>query len=291
MGAVSVMVSGSVNTNAAGTNFLVYTAGDGDGNTNTATRTVIVHDTTPPAILWSFTNLVLAANSNCAAAMPDVTGTNYILATDLSGLGNISQMPTNNFILPLGTNVVILAVADTFSNTAYSTNIIVVADETPPRISLQPQSQTNTAGTITSFSLAATACTPLAFQWYFNQTPLVAQTNSTLILSNVNPSAAGNYVVVASAEGGAVTSVVAVLTVCVPPEISGVTANPDGSYTLSLTGSPDDTYVLEAATNLLPPVNWVFLATNTLDTNGVWQFTDSQATNFTQQFYRLMLAP
>jgi hypothetical protein len=28
-----------------------------------------------------------------------------------------------------------------------------------------------------------------------------------------------------------------------------------------------------------------------LDANGVWQFTDSQAANFTQQFYRLMLAP
>src|ERR1035437_8354343 len=82
-GVEAVAVSGSVNTNTVGTNALIYTATDGNGNTITATRTVTVRDTTPPAILWSFTNLVLAAGTNCNAAMPDVTGTNFILATDL----------------------------------------------------------------------------------------------------------------------------------------------------------------------------------------------------------------
>ena len=117
-GAVPVTVSGTVNTNAVGTNTLTYTANDGNGNTNTATRTVIVRDTTPPTILWSFTNLVLAADTNCSAAMPDVTGTNFILATDLSGALTISQTPTNNSILPLGTNTVVITVADASGNTA-----------------------------------------------------------------------------------------------------------------------------------------------------------------------------
>ena len=88
-----VTVSGVVNTNAISTNTVTYTASDPGGNTNTATRTVIVRDTTPPAILWSFTNLVLAANSNCVALMPDVTGTNYIMAADLSGVAAIWQIP------------------------------------------------------------------------------------------------------------------------------------------------------------------------------------------------------
>ena len=118
-GVVPVIVSGRVNTDAVGTNTLTYTATDGNGNTNSATRTVIVRDTTPPAISWSFTNLVLAADTNCGALMPDVTGTNYILATDLSGALTISQDPTNNFILPLGTNVVVIAVADASGNTAF----------------------------------------------------------------------------------------------------------------------------------------------------------------------------
>ena len=49
-----------------------------------------------PVISWSFTNLVLTAGTNCAAAMPDVTGTNYIRASDFSGPVTISQSPTNS---------------------------------------------------------------------------------------------------------------------------------------------------------------------------------------------------
>ncbi|MGA2244161.1 MAG: protease pro-enzyme activation domain-containing protein, partial [Verrucomicrobiota bacterium] len=100
-GAVNATASGTVNTKAVGTNTIVYTATDGNGNTNTATRTVIVRDTTPPTILWSFTNLVQAADSNCVAVMPNVTGTNFIQATDLSGVASILQSPTNDAMLPL----------------------------------------------------------------------------------------------------------------------------------------------------------------------------------------------
>ena len=290
-GVVPVTVSGFVNTNVIGTNTLTYMASDGNGNTNTATRTVIVRDTTAPTILWSFTNLVLAADSNCTAAMPDVTGTNDLIATDLSGVAMISQSPANSSILPLGTNSVVIAVSDIYSNTAYSTNTIVVQDQTPPVILFQPQSRTNNAGTSAGFGVTATACTPMAFQWFFNQATLAGQTNSTFAVSNLNLSAAGNYSVTVSASGGSVTSAIAVLTVYVPPGISGVTANSDGSFTLNLTGSSGSTYVLQSATNLSAPVDWLSLATNTPGTNGAWQFTDVQATNFARQFYRLMLAP
>ena len=289
-GAVSVIASGSVNTNSVGTNTLTYKAGDGSGNTNTATRTVIVRDTTPPAISWSFTNLVVAANSNCGALMTNVTGTNFILATDLSLPLAITQSPTNNAVLPLGTNTVVIAVADAFGNTAYSTNTVIVQDQTPPVILSQPQSLTNLIGTTAVFSVAATACTPLAFQWYSNST-LTIFTNTTLTLSNLAVSAAGNYYVVASANGGASTSAVATLTVnLIPPAISTVAVNPDGSFNLNLAGSPGYTYILEATTNLFPPGAWLPIATNTLDTTGTLPFTDPSATNYQQQFYRLRLA-
>jgi len=476
MGVVPVSVAGSVNTNALGTNILTYTATDGNGNTNTAMRTVIVRDTTPPTILWSFTNLLLAANTNCSAAMPDVTGTNFILATDLSGALTISQVPTNTAILPLGTNVVVITVKDSSGNAAYSTNEIVVQDQTPPVFLSQPQSQTNLIGATATFSVAATACTPLAFQWYFNNAAFTAQTNSTLSLSNLNTSAAGGYNVVATASGGSSTSLVAVLTVnllastvalaasenpsgfrdnvnftaattptnaigliqfltngvafdtepvvagaavstnisslprgtnfvaavysgdaghlpatnslaqvvtnhpptatpafytntasltlIIPiadlathwsdvdsdavslaavsvstngitltntgtalvyfnsnnvadqftctitdgfggtnfqtvtiapapdttPLITGVVAG-NGSVTLSLGGAPGYAYILETTTNLILPAGWQPFTTNTPGTNGVWQFTDLQATNFPQRFYRLELAP
>jgi hypothetical protein len=75
--------------------------------------------------------------------------------------------------------------------------------------------------------------------------------------------------------GGSATGAVAALTVYVLPGISNVVANANGSFTLNLLGTPGETYILQSATNLLLPVDWLPLATNTLGTNGVWQFTDS----------------
>jgi hypothetical protein len=229
-GSVAVVISGSVNSNAVGTNTLSYTAGDGHGNTNSVTRTVLVRDTTPPAILGSFTNLVLAADTNCSATMPNVTGTNFIIATDLSGTLTFAQSPTNGATLPLGTNAVVITVKDASGNTAYSTNQIVVLDETPPQIVSGPQSQTNIVGSMANFSVAATACTPLAFQWFFNTAALAAQTNGTLAVSNLTSSASGNYFVVVSASGGSSTSAVATLTVELLPAALALTSseNPSG---------------------------------------------------------------
>ena len=477
-GAVPVIAGGTVNTNAIGTNLVIYTASDGS-NSATNTRTVIVRDTTPPAILRSFTNLTLTAGTGCSAAMPDVTGTNFILATDLSGALNISQNPANAAILPLGTNTVIITVADASGNRSFSTNQIIVQDETPPVIFLQPQSQTNTIGASVSFSVGAAACTTLTFQWFSNNVALYAETNSTLTLSNVTAGVAGNYFAVVTAAGGSTNSGVATLTVNlispvlvlassgnptgfmdnvnftaslaptnvtgtvqfltngtpfdIEPLVAGIAvstntapaelprgtnlitaiysgdannspatntlaqivtnhppiataayydrlagvslliavsdlatnwSDPDGDavslagigvsadgvtvtnnsgtlvyfdtnnvndqfvctisdgwggtnfqtvyveivltntipsiiglgnganggVTLSLSGAPGHTYVLEATSNLLSPGGWLPLFTNTLGTNGVWSFTDTQATNYPIQFYRLMLA-
>ena len=229
MGVVPVTVSGSVNTNVVGTNTLTYTATD-DGNTSMATRTVIVHDTTPPTILWSYTNLVLAAGTNCSTAMPNVTGTNFIIATDLSEPLTISQTPTNTTILPLGTNVVVITVNDLYDNAAYSTNTITVEDQTPPMIWSQPQNQTNCVGGTANFSVTAAACTPLSFQWFFNNAMLAAQTGGTLTLTNISPASAGNYSVVVTASGGSTTSAVATLTVNLFSTSLALnsSANPDG---------------------------------------------------------------
>ncbi len=139
-GGITVAVSGTVITNATGTNTLTYTASDISGNTATTNRTVIVRDTTPPIISWSFTNLIVTANSNCIALMPDVTGTNDIEATDLSGSVTITQSPTNNAVLQLGTNIVVLTVADASGNQSYSTNHAIVIDQTPPVFVSEPSS-------------------------------------------------------------------------------------------------------------------------------------------------------
>ena len=73
------------------------------------------------------------------------------------------------FYFAAGTNTVVITAADASGNAAFSTNTIVVQDETPPQILIQPQSPTNLVGTAANFSVAATACTPPSYPMVFQQ--------------------------------------------------------------------------------------------------------------------------
>ena len=87
----------------------------------------------------------------------------------------------------------------------------------PPIITVQPQSQTNTAGTTAVFSVTATSVSSRDYQWRFNGVNLAGATNTAYVISNVQAWHAGNYsVVITNAVGYAISSN-ALLTVMVPP--------------------------------------------------------------------------
>jgi hypothetical protein len=71
-----------------------------------------------------------------------------------------------------------------------------------------------------------------------------------------------------------------------PPQTLSGTLGVGPNLNLTLTGFPGGNYVLETATNLLPPIQWVPMLTNAADSNGVWQFTDTNLSN-AQLFYRV----
>src|SRR5262245_46422246 len=93
-----------------------------------------------------------------------------------------------------------------------------------PVIICQPQNQTNIVGTTATFSVCATGAPPISYQWrsYAN---LATFTNipwgidATLRLTNVQLTTR-RFGVVASNMEGAVTSVLAALTVLYPPVIT-----------------------------------------------------------------------
>ena len=65
-----------------------------------------------------------------------------------------------------------------------------------------------------TFSVNAGGTLPLTYQWYYNTNTLLSVgTNSTLTLTNVQPSDAGGYSVIVTNSYGSATSVVAQLTV------------------------------------------------------------------------------
>jgi len=91
---------------------------------------------------------------------------------------------------------------------------------TPPSISAQPVSQTVGVGDLVSFSVTASGTPPLAYQWRFNATNILAgATNSALSLSNIQQSQAGNYSVLVTNAGGPLTSSNALLTVTSAPPV------------------------------------------------------------------------
>ena len=70
------------------------------------------------------------------------------------------------------------------------------------------------------------------------------------------------------------------------PQFTSLASTANGGMSLSGVGGAGQAYVLMGTTNLAPP-GWLSLATNIADTNGLFQFTDSQATNYSTRFYRI----
>lgn len=143
---------------------------------------------------------------------------------------------------------------DFYGTTSSSGSGEVFALRFPPGIATQPLSQTNVAGTNSSFTVAATGSRTLQYQWREDGTNLVDGLNlsgtatPTLVISNTQPADAGNYDVIITNAYGSITSIVATLTVVVPPNI---TSNPQGltntlgttaSFSVSVTGDPPLTY-------------------------------------------------
>ena len=121
----------------------------------------------------------------------------------------------------------------------------------------------------------------------------LTNTGSALIYFNSNNVADQWVCTISDGSGGTNLQTVSIVPVLPPnpmPLITGLTTG-NGGITLSLAGAPGYTYILATTTNLTAPGAWQFIATNTMDTNGVWQFLDPQITNTPQRYYRLYLAP
>ncbi len=69
------------------------------------------------------------------------------------------------------------------------------------------------------------------------------------------------------------------------PEFTAITALADGNVQLTLSAAPTVIWRVEATTNLAEPASWVTV-TNVVTATGTIQFSDLNATNLPQRFYR-----
>jgi hypothetical protein len=173
----------------------------------------------------------------------------------------------------------------------------------PPHIgSSQPQSTTNYWGQSATFTVIAGGFPMPSYQWQVNGTNLYdgprVTTSATrynanpnwlyqLTLNPITLADAGSYRLFISNWWDTALSDTATLTVVlIPPSITNVIPQPDGSVTLNLTGTPYSTNRLWATADLTPPVVWSPVSTNVADSAGTWQVTDTEAIGWTNRFYR-----
>ncbi|HZR18272.1 MAG TPA: immunoglobulin domain-containing protein [Verrucomicrobiae bacterium] len=178
-----------------------------------------------------------------------------------SGTAPISyQWRLNGVALPggVGTNYFIGAVGtgdagayDAVISNAYGSITSAVGQLTvvvPPSISAQPTNQTVSAGSNVMFQVSATGSSPLAYQWWFNNTNVVGGNTNVLCLTNVQVTAAGGYSVVVTNTAGFVTSLVATLVVGIPPTVTQdpgsltVTQGQNAGFSVSADGTTPLTY-------------------------------------------------
>jgi len=83
----------------------------------------------------------------------------------------------------------------------------------PPVIVIQPVNQSVSAKSAAIFTVAAISVQSISYQWYFNNLAIAGATASTLQVTNVTSSNAGNYSVAVSNANGSTISATATLTV------------------------------------------------------------------------------
>jgi hypothetical protein len=168
------------------------------------------------------TNVSFSVVTNNSGTPPfsyqwNVNGTNVVNGPYISGATNATLTLSN--VQPAQAGNVFVVITNNAGS--ISSSVATLTVNVPATITNQPQPQAVVAGQSATFSVGAIGTANLQYQWYFNGSSLSGGTSqsSTLTLSSVGASNAGNYTVVVNNNYGSVTSVVASLTVYVPAGI------------------------------------------------------------------------
>ena len=181
-----------------------FTARDSSGNASVCASSVTAVDITPPFVQACVLEVTLGFDLNCQALLPDLTGTNYIIASDNCSSVTVAQAPPARTAMPVGTNAVLLTVSDSAGNQTTRTVAVIVPGE--PHIAMPPANLTLAAGSNATFSVLACGAAPLFYQWQHTSTNLPGSTNAVLTLTNVQDAHAGGYSVFISNSAGSLTS-------------------------------------------------------------------------------------
>jgi hypothetical protein len=182
-----------------------------------------------------------------AAGSPDLRYQWLYFGTDLQDQTNSTLVITNAQLFDTGTYSV--RVDNDFGSLESDGADVNVLPTTPPVITQDPAPASRYVGSPrVVFSVTATGGNNLTYQWQSGNGDIPGATNSTLVISNVQPSDADFYQVTVSNEAGSTTSS--------PAELTIVTPAP-GSYEAAiLAGGPVAYWRLDEASGTIAHDNW-----------------------------------
>lgn len=175
--------------------------------------------------------------------------------TNLNGMTNSSLSLTNVQIGQTGVYSLIVTNAyGTITNTQAVLNVV------PLMLAVQPQQQLVLAGTNTTFTATPGGQGPFGYQWQFDGTNLDGATNSSLVISNIQPSQAGFYSVMGSNSFGSASSANAALSVTPmlitsQPTKQTVTVGTNASFSVAITSLAPLYYQWQCNGTNVPGVN------------------------------------
>jgi hypothetical protein len=130
-GAVTVTITGTVQTGTPATYAVTYTAADSKGNTSFVTRSVLVTDTTAPALTLPGPIVAEAAGAGGVAVTYTASATDFV-----GGARTVTCVPASGSLFPLGSTTVNCTAADGSNNIGRGSFTVAVRDTTPPVVAV-----------------------------------------------------------------------------------------------------------------------------------------------------------
>jgi uncharacterized repeat protein (TIGR01451 family) len=209
-------------------------------------------------------------------------------------LGLMTQGRSTNLLLLLSptaegtvTNSALVSSDTSDTNSANDTINWATPVVAPPNIVMQPAGQTTIAGSDVTLTVTAQGTAPLGYQWRFNSADLPGQTGSSLVLTNVDASNMGSYVVVVTNAAGSVSSTPVSVRVLVPFELSpaGLTVTATNTL-LSVASITGLNYTLEYKDSLTDAA-WTPVSGPAVGTGGMITLQDTNTPAALSRFYRV----
>lgn len=234
---------------------------------------------------WSSQTLGAPGSGAANIGIMDLEANSQVVITN-NQTGYMYTLETNGQLIAFGG---LGSVQATYNPTLNITTLIPLAPPGPPTpvFSLQPSNTVVSLGGTATFTAAAAPAT--GYQWLFNSTPLTdgngitGSQTATLTVANFSAAETGVYSVVATNAAASGQYRGFALS-------QGATASAE-SFSLypvvTVNGVNGNTYVVQYANSLTPPVAWTSLSTNTVGAGPLYVVDTATPMRITR-FYRVV---